>query len=66
MKTIVGLYDNMDDAQSAVNALVQAGFDRADISLMARKYHASTTKPSAPCATARSDSSSRVSTCCRV
>ena len=35
MKTIVGLYDNMDDAQEAVNDLVQAGFDRADISLMA-------------------------------
>ena len=35
MKTIVGLYDNMDDAQAAVNDLVQAGFDRADISLMA-------------------------------
>jgi hypothetical protein len=35
MKTIVGLYDNMDDAQAAVNDLVQAGFDRTDISLMA-------------------------------
>ena len=35
MKTIVGLYDNMKDAEKAITALVQAGFDRADISLMA-------------------------------
>ena len=35
MKTIVGLYDNMKDAEQAITALVQAGFDRADISLMA-------------------------------
>ena len=35
MKTIVGLYDNMQDAEQAITDLVQAGFDRADISLMA-------------------------------
>ncbi len=35
MKTIVGLYDNMHDAEEAITDLVQAGFDRSDISLMA-------------------------------
>lgn len=35
MKTIVGLYDNMSDAEAAITDLVQAGFDRSDISLMA-------------------------------
>ena len=35
MKTIVGLYDNMEDAEKAITDLVQAGFDRSDISLMA-------------------------------
>jgi len=35
MKTIVGLYDNMHDAEEVIAELVQAGFDRSDISLMA-------------------------------
>ncbi len=35
MKTIVGLYDNMHDAEEAITDLVQAGFGRSDISLMA-------------------------------
>lgn len=35
MKTIVGLYDNMHDAEEVITDLVQAGFDRSDISLMA-------------------------------
>ena len=35
MKTIVGLYDNMHDAEEVITELVQAGFDRSDISLMA-------------------------------
>ncbi len=35
MKTIVGLYDNMQDAEEAISDLVAAGFDRSAISLMA-------------------------------
>lgn len=34
MKTVVGLYDDLQDAQAAINDLIQAGFDRADISLV--------------------------------
>jgi hypothetical protein len=34
MKTIVGLYDNVTDAQQAVQALTNAGFDRDRISLV--------------------------------
>lgn len=34
MKTVVGLYEDIQDAQSAINDLVRAGFDRADISLV--------------------------------
>ena len=36
MKTVVGLYDDMTDAQRAVQALVDAGIDRDQISLVAR------------------------------
>lgn len=35
MKTVVGLYEDIADAQAAINELVRAGFDRADISLVA-------------------------------
>jgi len=35
MKTVVGLFDDLNDAQAAVTDLVQAGFDRSDISLVA-------------------------------
>jgi ferritin-like metal-binding protein YciE len=35
MKTIVGLYDHLTDAHNAVDALVNAGIDRGDISLVA-------------------------------
>ena len=35
MKTVVGLYEDIADAQSAINDLVRSGFDRADISLVA-------------------------------
>jgi hypothetical protein len=34
-KTVVALYDNFDDARSVVEALVDAGFERTDISLVA-------------------------------
>jgi len=34
-KTVVALYDDFDSARSVVEALVDAGFDRADISLVA-------------------------------
>src|SRR5579871_2712018 len=34
-KTVVALFDDFDDARSAVEALVDAGFDRDDISLVA-------------------------------
>ena len=37
MKTVVGLYENITDAQEAINDLVRSGFDRADISLVASK-----------------------------
>jgi hypothetical protein len=33
-QTVVGLYDNYDEAQSVVNALINAGFDRNQISLV--------------------------------
>lgn len=35
MKTVVGLYEDIADAQAAINELVNAGFDRADISMIA-------------------------------
>ncbi|HYF02095.1 MAG TPA: general stress protein, partial [Patescibacteria group bacterium] len=35
MKTVVGLYDDFQTAQSVVSDLVNAGFDRANISLLA-------------------------------
>ena len=35
METIAAVYDNMADARSAIDSLVQAGFDRDDISLVA-------------------------------
>jgi hypothetical protein len=35
MKTVVALYDEMIDAQAAVNELVRSGFNRSDISLIA-------------------------------
>ncbi|MGH2537693.1 MAG: general stress protein, partial [Candidatus Promineifilaceae bacterium] len=35
MQTLVAVYDNLSDAQAAVNDLVNAGFNRRDISLMA-------------------------------
>jgi uncharacterized membrane protein len=34
-KTVVALYDNFDTARSAVEALVDAGFNRSDLSLVA-------------------------------
>ena len=34
-KTVVALYDNFDTARNAVEALVDAGFTRGDISLVA-------------------------------
>lgn len=34
-KTVVALYDDFDTARSAVEALVDAGFDRSDLSLVA-------------------------------
>lgn len=43
MKTVVGLYDDILDAQEAVNDLVQAGFPRADISLVATDRWGETT-----------------------
>jgi uncharacterized membrane protein len=36
METILAVYDTLESAQNAVNALVSAGFDRADIGLAAR------------------------------
>lgn len=35
MKTVVGLFDDLSDARDAVDELVDAGFDRGDISLIA-------------------------------
>jgi hypothetical protein len=35
MKTVVGLYEDIGDAQATINDLVRSGFDRADISLVA-------------------------------
>ncbi len=35
MKTVVGLYEDFTDAQAAIKDLVDSGFDRADISLIA-------------------------------
>lgn len=36
MRTVVGLYDRFEDAQKAVHALTDAGFDRNNISMVAR------------------------------
>lgn len=36
MKTVVGLYDELEDAREAVDELVEAGVPRSDISLVAR------------------------------
>lgn len=36
MRTVVGLYDHFEDAQQAVRALNDAGFDRGNINLVAR------------------------------
>jgi hypothetical protein len=36
MKTVVGLYDDLEDAREAVDELVEAGIPRSDISLVAR------------------------------
>ena len=49
MKTIVGLYDNMHDAEEAITDLVQAGFDRSDISLMAADRWADDVGAAADC-----------------
>lgn len=35
MKTVVGLYEDIADAQAAINDLVRLGFDRSNISLVA-------------------------------
>lgn len=35
MKTVVGLYEDIADAQDAINDLVRSGFDRGNISLIA-------------------------------
>ncbi|MFO7664894.1 MAG: hypothetical protein R6X18_20205 [Chloroflexota bacterium] len=35
MKTVVGLYEDINDAQAAINDLVRSGFDRGDVSLVA-------------------------------
>ena len=47
MKTIVALFDDFNDAQRAVDALVEAGFGRADISVVANdasgQYNVTTT-----------------------
>jgi hypothetical protein len=34
MKTVVGLYEDVSDAQAAINDLVRSGFDRGNISLV--------------------------------
>lgn len=36
MKTVVGLYDELEDAREAVDELVESGIPRSDISLVAR------------------------------
>jgi hypothetical protein len=36
MKTVVALYDRLEDAREAVDDLIEAGFTRSDISLVAR------------------------------
>jgi len=38
-KTVVGLFDDFDEAQSVVNDLVSAGFRRDDISVVANNAH---------------------------
>jgi uncharacterized protein (TIGR02271 family) len=38
-KTVVGLFDNYSEAQSVVNDLVNAGFDRNEISVVASNAH---------------------------
>ena len=35
MKTVVGLYEDFIDAQAAIKDLVDSGFDRADINVIA-------------------------------
>ncbi len=40
MKTIVGLFDDISDARNVVNDLISRGFDRNDISLVARNFDA--------------------------
>src|SRR4051812_33384585 len=46
-KTVVGLFDDIDDAERAVQALVNSGFSRDDIGLVANntdnRYNAETT-----------------------
>ena len=46
MKTVVGLYEEITDAQLAINELVRAGFDRANISLVATNRWADETMAS--------------------
>lgn len=43
MKTIVALYDEIDTARNVVAELVEAGFDRSDISLVSRNFDADVT-----------------------
>lgn len=38
MKTVVGLFDNMEEARDVVDDLVDEGFSRNDISMIARDY----------------------------
>lgn len=35
MKTVVGLYEDINDARAAIEELISAGFDRSDVSLLA-------------------------------
>ena len=44
MKTIVGLYEDITDAQNAINDLVRSGFARDDISLVASNQWADETE----------------------
>mgnify|MGYP006953715795 CR=1 FL=1 len=48
MKTVVGLYEEITDAQLAINELVRAGFDRANISLVATNRWADETTAMTP------------------
>lgn len=38
MRTVVGLFDDVDIARKVVSELIEKGFDRDDISLVARQY----------------------------